>query len=268
MVAHAVEMAARLLGLELDLIPSQKSGDDYFIRLREAPYPYGFALHLARGYLAWDASITPDPESRPLLARMSEVIEQASVVSLEKVLSAAMDSNIRFRVNGTDVRQLSKEEEWLDFIIEGTMKVGKPSEMESEALTALIVDSLSIPTWFLDQMLTEGLSEYRGQAEGDVRSFFGNRYERSRVNRAVCLRHFGLRCRGCGELVEEKYGVLGKEVVHVHHIIPISKMGGSKEVNPLTDLIPLCPNCHNVVHREDPPVSIERLREQTKYTAD
>jgi 5-methylcytosine-specific restriction enzyme A len=104
-----------------------------------------------------------------------------------------------------------------------------------------------------------------GRAEGGVHSYFGNRYERSRVNRAACLRHFGLRCRGCGDLVEDKYGVLGREVIHVHHIVPISQMGGPSEVNPLTDLIPLCPNCHNVVHREDPPVSIEWLRGQTNY---
>ena len=33
------------------------------------------------------------------------------------------------------------------------------------------------------------------------------------------------------------------------------------EINPLTDLIPLCANCHNVIHRVNPPLGIDKLKE-------
>ena len=104
------------------------------------------------------------------------------------------------------------------------------------------------------------------ETEGSFSRIEVNHYERSRVNRAECLRHFGYICRGCGDSAEEKYGELGAGVIHVHHLTPVSQMETAAPVNPITDLIPLCPTCHNVVHREDPPISLEKLRLQTGYS--
>lgn len=59
---------------------------------------------------------------------------------------------------------------------------------------------------------------------------------------------------------EERYGLLGKEFIHVHHIIPVSELGENYALDPLTELVPLCPNCHAMVHRVDPPMPIEQLR--------
>jgi 5-methylcytosine-specific restriction protein A len=60
--------------------------------------------------------------------------------------------------------------------------------------------------------------------------------------------------------MEAKYGPLGKEVIHVHHLVPVSKMTEIKILNPTQDLIPLCPNCHVIVHRSEPPISIGELK--------
>lgn len=30
-------------------------------------------------------------------------------------------------------------------------------------------------------------------------------------------------------------------------------------MDPIHDLVPLCPNCHNVIHRTNPPLSLDRL---------
>ncbi len=34
----------------------------------------------------------------------------------------------------------------------------------------------------------------------------------------------------------------------------------SNPVNPKTDLVPVCPNCHAMLHRRDPPYDVEQLR--------
>ena len=81
----------------------------------------------------------------------------------------------------------------------------------------------------------------------------------------MCLKYFGFTCRGCGELLAEKYGPLGIGVIHVHHIVPVSQMGDGYRLNPIKDLVPLCPNCHMVVHKTNPPISISELRVLTKY---
>jgi hypothetical protein len=43
-------------------------------------------------------------------------------------------------------------------------------------------------------------------------------------------------------------------------LTPLSAIGQSFEVNPITGLVPLCPNCHSVVHLVDPPYSIKQVK--------
>lgn len=85
-------------------------------------------------------------------------------------------------------------------------------------------------------------------------------YERNAEARMVCLSHHGYSCNACGLNLEVKYGSIAREFIHVHHMNQISDSGGQREVNPILDLVPLCPNCHAVVHRRSPPFSIEELR--------
>ena len=77
-------------------------------------------------------------------------------------------------------------------------------------------------------------------------------YERKIENRLICLRSKGYSCFICGFNFENTFGDLGKEFIHVHHIVPASSI--KKEFNPLKDLIPVCPNCHSMLHKEDPPI--------------
>jgi 5-methylcytosine-specific restriction protein A len=41
---------------------------------------------------------------------------------------------------------------------------------------------------------------------------------------------------------------LARSFIEVHHIESLST--GTRTVDPITDLIPLCSNCHSMVHRE------------------
>ncbi|HHO0788469.1 HNH endonuclease [Aeromonas allosaccharophila] len=58
----------------------------------------------------------------------------------------------------------------------------------------------------------------------------------------------------------EKYGELGKGFIHVHHMMPLSEIGEEYVVDPIKDLIPVCPNCHAMLHRRNPPLTIDDLR--------
>ena len=109
------------------------------------------------------------------------------------------------------------------------------------------------------------ISDEIGKEEGGSYNQIVQKYERSRFNRALCLKYFGFSCRGCGDKLTEKYGPIGTGVIHVHHIVPISQMGSSYNLNPIKDLIPLCPNCHNIVHQTNPPISISELNLITKF---
>jgi hypothetical protein len=85
--------------------------------------------------------------------------------------------------------------------------------------------------------------------------------ERNGRARQACLAHHGAKCAACGIVFGETYGEIGQGFMHVHHLDPLGNSSGAREVDPVRDLIPLCPNCHAMVHRAKPPLTLSQLRE-------
>ncbi|WP_428675314.1 HNH endonuclease [Reyranella sp.] len=100
-----------------------------------------------------------------------------------------------------------------------------------------------------------------GFPEGGLTRVQVNRYERDRRNRAAALAIHGLRCQGCETELTSIYGDAAAGFIEVHHITPVSKLGPGYSVDPKCDLVPLCPNCHGVIHRREPPIGVEELRQ-------
>lgn len=122
-------------------------------------------------------------------------------------------------------------------------------------LTSQLQGGIKVP----ENMLPHILSNFdvvfdnltHSYTEGTAHNISVTTYERNEQARSACLSHFGYSCQICGLNFEEKYGNVGKDFIHVHHINFISSMGGqSHKINPLTDLIPVCPNCHAMLHRK------------------
>lgn len=75
-------------------------------------------------------------------------------------------------------------------------------------------------------------------------------YERSPQARRACLQHYGCKCAICGIDFGKEFGEAFAGVIEVHHLEPLSLSKGEREIDPIKDLIPLCPNCHKMVHRK------------------
>lgn len=88
-----------------------------------------------------------------------------------------------------------------------------------------------------------------GFYEGAVCQVQVNKYERSSIARQKCIERYGAKCSVCGMDFEKKYGDIGKGFIHVHHLVPLNEIGEEYIVNYETDLIPVCPNCHAMLHR-------------------
>lgn len=84
--------------------------------------------------------------------------------------------------------------------------------------------------------------------EGATRKVRINAYERNREARRRCIEHYGPSCSVCGFNFSEVYGERGEGYIHVHHLLPLSKIGKKYRVNPIKDLRPVCPNCHSMLH--------------------
>ncbi|WP_340019363.1 DUF3427 domain-containing protein [Paenibacillus sp. FSL H3-0457] len=104
----------------------------------------------------------------------------------------------------------------------------------------------------------ELLEEYY---EGTSKRRIVNTYERNPEARQKCIDHYGLSCTVCNFSFENKYGVLGKEYIQVHHLVELNQIGKKYAVDPIKDLRPVCPNCHAMLHRKKPAYSIEELKD-------
>ncbi|MCO0600951.1 DUF3427 domain-containing protein [Peribacillus butanolivorans] len=97
--------------------------------------------------------------------------------------------------------------------------------------------------------------------EGGTKTIKVNIYERSPMARKRCIDHYGLNCSVCSFNFYDKYGEIGKDFIHVHHLVPLHEIKDVYEIDPIRDLRPVCPNCHAMLHKRKPALSIEELKE-------
>lgn len=104
--------------------------------------------------------------------------------------------------------------------------------------------------------------------EGKMVKQYGTKYERNQKLRNKAIELHGVTCRCCGFNYEEVYGEIGKGFIEIHHIKPMYSIKEEIIVDPTTDLVPLCSNCHKMVHRKkEQPLTIEELKQTIKHNA-
>lgn len=127
--------------------------------------------------------------------------------------------------------------------------------------------------WF-PSLIPQIHEEYREELEPEALEFpegprsyaIHVRYERSTkaVNEAKNrhrAKHNGkLPCTICKFDFSAKYNKLGQDFAEVHHMVPLSdyKLTG-KEVTLPSDLIVVCANCHRMLHRRRPCLTVKNL---------
>lgn len=72
-----------------------------------------------------------------------------------------------------------------------------------------------------------------------------------------------LKCEACDFDFEETYGFLGEGFAECHHKVPLSEIASVTKTL-LSDLAIVCSNCHRMLHRSRPTLSIAELREMLK----
>lgn len=104
--------------------------------------------------------------------------------------------------------------------------------------------------------------EYSGRYEGKLKETRLLQRIRSAENRRKAMERHGAECAVCGFDFEKAYGELGKGFIEIHHLHPLGESDAEVLVNPETDLIPLCPNCHRMIHRRiSGAVGVDELKE-------
>lgn len=159
------------------------------------------------------------------------------------------------RVDSEKLSLYELKENGLKAAPQGPMKVKEQLEVYLES---------NFNDYYSDGVFPEEVSETL--EEGHRRTVTVNKYERSSIARQKCIEEHGLNCAVCNMNFEEVYGEIGKGFIHVHHIVPLHEIGGSYKVDHKRDLVPVCPNCHAMLHRKTNEVnlSISELKKIVK----
>jgi len=96
--------------------------------------------------------------------------------------------------------------------------------------------------------------------EGKAKIVYVNKYERSDKARDECIKHWGCKCYVCGVVLSDVYGEIAEGFIHIHHLKELSLIGEEYAVNPVSDLRPLCPNCHAIVHLKVHAMDLDELK--------
>jgi len=239
------------------------------VRATDLTSPNGFVVQVVTGWRSVEAAFIPDNFAGELIWSMGQA-DQAARMAF--AMAAEGFSNIgarlALRINETPVADFTHlpTEPWQKF----DLKVVRMSEATTLGGDAVVKDACEVAATCLALVLAllpleedhaDSVPLFEsGLPEGAKSRVEVNKYERSPVNRAACIARYGAFCNVCGFNFASVYGDLGEGYIEVHHLIPVSKMDGGYIVDPMVDLIPLCSNCHSIVHRKDPPLSLDALR--------
>lgn len=270
---------ARTLSSALSLPITSKSdartGTTAF-RLHGMSRPHGFSVLVTPLLSRVKAELKLDRLAADLLRIIGDSGSEKWLQVAELVRAyESLGATFQVLVNGTMIEALDSNE--LDegvqtFTCTGSLmrtSVDDSSSdvlMVTEALFSFIVCLLPLD---LDQAGTTemGSVDFSFNSEGQKYSVLSNRYERSRANRAAAIAVHGRSCAVCQFNFDDNYGDLARGYVEVHHLIPVSSMGAPRPVDPITELVPLCANCHRMVHRRWPPYTPQELADARTQSA-
>lgn len=143
-----------------------------------------------------------------------------------------------------------------------TLKTSGPSHFVFDLVTNIKKAEAATLSALLTEEETHGITDdFVGHEEGRKKLVLHVTYERNPKNRAAAIMIHGTKCNCCGFDFNKVYGEeLAKAYIEIHHIKSITQTSGV--VNPATDLVPLCSNCHSMVHRKTGEIMpVDRLRE-------
>ena len=267
-LAHFVSTETEITCDVLDGVDSQ--GDPwYLLRPAGVPADHAFAVRATMRWRRIVVAFEPGKFAGDLIAAMGNA-DSTGRAAFRSILAECSDrgADIEFHLNDVPCDP-QREETWpvhwsrvsltLKSRINPEVREGERGFGDTLHWSRLFVAAILA---LLPVQPSEGEEPppLSGFAEGAATIQQSTRYERDRRNRAAAIAIWGCKCQVCGLDLGDQYGDAARGFIEVHHITPVSVLDPGTVIDPARDLVPLCPNCHTVAHRRDPPFSVEEIR--------
>ena len=262
-------------GLACEVEEGVSAQGDPWMLLRPASVPadYAFAVRATTRWRRIVVAFEPGNFAGDLLAAMGNA-DSTGRASFRSVLAecSKRGADIDFRVNDRPCDPQS-EDTWPPHWSRVSLVLQSRIDPEARDGEQPIADTLNWSRLFVAAILallpieareTEEQPPMVGYVEGGATTGRSTRYERDRRNRAAAIAIWGCKCRACGLDFGDRYGNAARGFIEVHHTTPVSVLEPGTVVDPARDLVPLCPNCHAVAHRREPPFTVEELRKMLR----
>lgn len=256
------------LGVELIQVDnSVDKTNPYAVRFAGLEVNKSFSLVLSRSWKTTQIRLKADNFAGEVVKYLCDQIN-ANRINFEGAIDANQNqySSITlerdgraFFGSGTDLSEnpaLTFEVETLTS--ESSIEFGLLNEQEEKALSFAVTLIASVLP--IQMTAFRNPDEVLGYPEGAVSQVLVNRYERDPRNRKAAIGLHGKICMACGFNFQEVYGDLGDDYIVVHHVTPVSVMGEDYVVDPKNDLVSICANCHAMIHRKNPPLTVDELK--------
>lgn len=239
--------------------------------------PSGFSMRVTELQHTFLVRFEPHSLARPLVgALVREVCRDSDEFSSMRKRVNESSMNLVFRINGKDFV------ESIGLVGEGVLGIpahGQSIEIEisgrlrsdSTVVEGIVSDSSRLAVEIITEFVLGALKPevdsdpdiaFESVEEGIGQTVTVNRYERDPNIRRACIAHFGAVCNVCGFDFGVTYGSLGVNFIEVHHIVPLAQSGGAGVlVDPTRDVIPVCSNCHSMIHRGGATRDIQEVRD-------
>ena len=263
-----LEVASEQLGLGLTITNDDESKYLFKIRFADLEGTQSFGLGVNRKWRSTEVELVPDGFGAEYLQFLAGAALSHRAQLLQLIIGSGEDgSEISIQVDGQDLHEANFEYGYVPkklainaYILssESSLKDRLINEREQD----LFLTTLKVLAYLLPKSLRKiGFAEeVIGYPEGASVSVFVNKYERDQRNRRMAILMHGKSCLACGFDFGKAYGELGSDFAIIHHVTPVSEIGPDYIVDVEKDLIPVCGNCHAMIHREDPPLSLDSLK--------
>lgn len=248
---------SRVLGLTV--LSQRVKGGKVQLRLEGLERPHGLSV-LLRPMLSWvDATLEFDNLAKTLRDHVASSVG-AKQAQFKVLLDSFTSLGARYPESTLSAALTNQAFTGIDRLSSRVMFDDLPTRDDAlrVAASSILVPVLELAADSADPS-TLGSAETFDE-EGAEKLQWSRRYERSRANRAISIELHGTTCQVCGFSFTSFYGGLANDYVEIHHLTPVSSMEGPKVVDPRTELVPLCANCHRAAHRRWPPYAPDELR--------
>jgi 5-methylcytosine-specific restriction protein A len=265
------DLAPRLVANRIGVAVSaslERDGDGVYLEVAptDLSSTEGFVVRMRLGWRSAEATLLLGRFSKALVEQMAQA-SQASKDTFAGLVSALSRKGVKasMKTNGAETDPISPSS-WPSVWSSVELQLRRtPIEVEpgSHDQHQRLASELVVPMFAMVVALMgaeeDGAMPF-AESEGASREVVVNRYERSRLNRELCIQLQGAVCKVCSFDFAQAYGPLGEGFIEVHHVTPVSSMGEGFRVDVERDLVPLCSNCHAMVHRQTPPLEVAQLR--------